>query len=212
MARIFLALALFALSLLATNIVLGLRIGGFNARWAEYSAATRKLEASHDPERDAGLQKELQDSAAALERARNRKTLHFLVGVAASLVTVLVSSVSVTYFVGTSRWCREVVETYRLDPELAERSRRLKRRTFPWALVSMGAILAIIALGASADPSVSPKSSARFVMAHYIAAIGGTAVIAWSFFAQLSQVAANYAIIDAIVGEVARIRRERGLD
>ena len=29
---------------------------------------------------------------------------------------VLVESVVVTYFIGTSRWCKEVVETYRLDP------------------------------------------------------------------------------------------------
>jgi hypothetical protein len=211
LARIFLALSLFALSLLIVNIVLGLRIGGFNSLWSEYSAAARKLEGGNAADSDR-LTKQLAFKAAALAKARDRKTLHFLFGVAGSLVTVLVSSVSVTYFVGTSRWCREVVETYRLDAELAERSRRLKRRTFPWALLSTAAILAIIALGASADPSVAPEQAAKFVSAHYLAALVGVAVIAWSFFVQLGNVAANYEIIDSIVAEVTRIRREKGLD
>src|SRR5688572_12328140 len=59
---------------------------------------------------------------------------HFLTGLAAALSVVFVESVVVTYFIGTSRWCKEVVETYRLDAVAVHASNRLKRRTFPWAL------------------------------------------------------------------------------
>lgn len=209
LARIFLALALFALSLLAANFVLGLRIGGFNTRWSEYKEALDHFEKQGKSEQ---TRERLDERVAALAEARKRKTLHFLFGVAASLVTVLVSSVSVTYFIGTSRWCREVVETYRLDDELAERSRRLKRRAFPWALLSIAAIVCIIALGASADPSVSLEKPASYVMPHYVAALAGVAVIAYALFAQLGLVAANYEIIDAVMTQVSAIRQKRGLD
>ena len=42
-------------------------------------------------------------------------TVHRLAGVAAGLAVVLVNSIVVTYFIGTSRWVKEVTETYRLD-------------------------------------------------------------------------------------------------
>ena len=45
-------------------------------------------------------------------------TVHRLSGVLAALLVVLVNSMAVTYFIGTGRWCREVVETYGLDPEI----------------------------------------------------------------------------------------------
>ena len=41
-------------------------------------------------------------------------TIHRLSGVAAAISVVLVNSIVVTYFVGTSRWCKEVSETYEL--------------------------------------------------------------------------------------------------
>ncbi len=59
-------------------------------------------------------------------------SVHRLLGVAAALVVVLVNSIVVTYFIGTSRWCKEVVETYGLDAQFIRRSVALKRRTFPW--------------------------------------------------------------------------------
>src|SRR5690349_20501983 len=64
-------------------------------------------------------------------------TLHRLTGVAAALMVVLVESIVVTYFIGTSRWCKEVVDTYQLGRDPVVASNRLKRRTFPWALSGM---------------------------------------------------------------------------
>ena len=61
-------------------------------------------------------------------------TVHRLSGILAALVVVLVNSMSVTYFIGTGRWCREVVETYHLADALILRSKAIKRSSFPFAL------------------------------------------------------------------------------
>ena len=76
---------------------------------------------------------------------------HFLAGVFSSLVVVLVNCISMTYFIGTSRWCKEVADTYRLDQQLVRRSATLKRRTFPWALLSVLSMVGVSSLGAAAD-------------------------------------------------------------
>src|SRR6476660_7410141 len=74
---------------------------------------------------------------AEFQGPRARMTLHMLLGSAAALVTVLVNSITVTYVIGTSRWCKEVCETYKIDAELAKKSERLKRSAFPWALAGI---------------------------------------------------------------------------
>ena len=45
-------------------------------------------------------------------------SLHKLMGIATAIMVMLVCSIAVTYFIGTSRWCREVVETYDLNGNL----------------------------------------------------------------------------------------------
>ena len=80
-------------------------------------------------------------------------TIHMLLGAGGALVAILVNSITVTYFIGTSRWCKEVCETYRLPPQLAQQSTRLKRSTFPWAVLGILSVIAVVALGAAADPS-----------------------------------------------------------
>jgi hypothetical protein len=87
-------------------------------------------------------------------------TVHRLSGVLAALVVVLVNSMAVTYFVGTSRWVREVVETYGLDAGLVTRSRRLKRSAFPFAVAGMLAVVGIVALGGAADPATGRRCRA----------------------------------------------------
>jgi hypothetical protein len=140
-------------------------------------------------------------------------TVHRLTGVAAALTVVFVESVVVTYFIGTSRWCKEVVETYRLDPADVRASSRLKRRTFPWALSGMLVVIAVAALGAAADPGrTDPLNSRAWTDWHLVASFVGIAFLAWTFVVAWKNVAANHAIIERVVAEVARIRRERGLD
>lgn len=215
MSRIFLALSLFALAMLGVNIVLGLRIGDYHAKAQTYIETFKRLDELQKerppPEeqiRDAQAEGKL--ASASFTSAKERFKLHFLFGLAASLVTVLVNSVCVTYFIGTGRWCREVVEAYGLAEELVERSSAIKRRCFPWSLLGIAVMLAILMLGAAADPSRAVDSSS-WVLVHYVAALAGTGFIGLSFLMQVSHIAANYALIDEILAEVSRIRHERGL-
>lgn len=218
MARIFAALAAFAVLLLATNLVLGFRSGQYNAVAQQYLVAQQelhRLSRSRDtaPEQLREQQDAFRRLGRQVEALEAKNVVHFLFGLAASLVTVLVNSIAVTYFIGTSRWCKEVVEIYDLDGQLARRSTRLKRRTFPWALGGILAVLLTIALGGAALPfGAAAGHSARWVVPHACAALLGTVFIGWSFLVQIGNIAANYEVIQAVVDEVQRIRAERGLD
>jgi hypothetical protein len=139
-------------------------------------------------------------------------TLHMLLGSASALICVLVSSISITYFIGTSRWCKEVCETYRLGTELAERSTRLKRSTFPWALAGVGAVILVVGLGAAADPSgANWRNSSALVIPHYVASIICLVVVAAAFWIQGQRMAENYGVIQQIMTQVHQVRQERDL-
>lgn len=138
--------------------------------------------------------------------------IHMLTGTAAALAVVLVHSIAITYFVGTSRWCKEVVETYHLDPQPLVRSARLKRSTFPWCVVGMLTVVVVGALGAAADPGTGRPDTASMASVHFAAAFGGLVLIAWTYYRAWLNIVENQQVIQEIVGKVAEIRRERGLD
>lgn len=139
-------------------------------------------------------------------------TVHRLSGVLAALVVVLVNSMAVTYFIGTGRWCREVVETYGLDAGIVERSRQLKRRAFPLALTGMLAVVAIVALGGAADPATGRRGSRDWVTPHLLGGLGLAAAIAWCFQAQLPGIRRQHDLIEEVMAAVRRERLARGLD
>jgi hypothetical protein len=139
-------------------------------------------------------------------------TLHRLTGVAAALCVVFVESVVVTYFIGTSRWCKEVVETYQFDADLVRKSNRLKRRTFLWALSGMLAVIGVSAAGAAADPATGRPATQIWTDWHLVGAFAGIVFVAWTYVAARNNIVANQWIIDRLVKEVERVRRERGLD
>ena len=139
-------------------------------------------------------------------------TVHRLSGVFAALSVVLVNSLTVTYFIGTGRWCREVVEAYGLDDKLIARSSRLKRGAFPFALLGTLAVVAIVALGGAADPAAGRRGSRDWVTPHLIGGLGLAAAIAWCFQAQMPAIRGQQRLIDDIVEEVRRERLARGLD
>jgi hypothetical protein len=138
--------------------------------------------------------------------------IHMLTGTAAALAVVFVHSIVITYFIGTSRWCKEVTETYRLDPAPLRRSTQLKRRTFPWCVLGMLTVVAVGALGAAADPGTGRPGTADMANWHLMAAFAGLAFITWTYFQAWQNIAENQLVIQDIVAKVASIRRERGLD
>ena len=230
MSRIFTVLAILALVALSANFLLGLGIGDFNAAARRY--VTARNEHLDLPKKDVSQEvhqkivAEFKDAESAFVAPRRNLTFHFYLGVASSLLAILVCSISVTYFIGTSRWCKEVVDTYRLSPEFVTRSDSLKRRTFPYSLLGMFTVIAIVALGGLSDPSIPLRARAfseekdwfnatfppaGMVLVHYYAAMIGLVVLAFSFWMQATRIFENYRIIDQILAEVRRIREARGL-
>lgn len=217
MTRIFAALALVATLLLVTNTFLGLRIGAYHEaaerlQTLQQKFAQQRQRLPRDETRIGQLEGERAELYQQLAPVRRRATLHVLVGVLAALVTILVQSVCVTYFIGTSRWCREVVDAYQLDPQWAARSNRLKRRTFPWSLAGIGMVLLLVSTGAAADPATLRAGTETWVLPHFVCALTTVAAVAWALLIQWLRIGENAAIIEAIVEEVRRIRAERGLD
>jgi hypothetical protein len=138
--------------------------------------------------------------------------IHMLTGTSAALAVVFVLSIVVTYFVGTSRWCKEVTETYRLDPGPLVQSTRLKRRTFPWCVLGMLTVVGVGAMGAASDPGTGRPNTAEMANYHLGAALAGLAFVGWVYFQAWLNIAANQQAIQDLLAAVARIRKERGLD
>jgi hypothetical protein len=216
LSRIFSVLAVLAVLLLAANFLVGLWVGDFNGAAQEKRAAQAQMidEAKANklarrrtsPEYEAA-RREVAAADQRFQTPRGRMTLHMLLGAGGALVAILVNSITITYFVGTSRWCKEVCETYRLSPDLAERSTRLKRSTFPWAVMGVLAVILIVGLGAAADPSgANFMHSAHFVTPHYLGAMIMLLLVTWSYWVQINRIAANYGVIEEILSEVQRVR------
>ncbi len=144
---------------------------------------------------------------------RGWATIHRLSGVAAAVSVMFAHCIVITYFVGTSRWCKEVSETYRLDSQFVRRSNFLKRRTFPWAVLGMLSVVGVAALGAAADPgAIGVKFSENWVTPHLLGAIAGIGFITFTFVREWHNIAANHVVISEIVAAVKNIRDELGLD
>jgi hypothetical protein len=213
--RIFLVLAIISIGLLCAAAALGLYVGEYNELYTSLMQSEQQLHALRlqgETQQTESLEQQIDQTYRQLELPRRRATFHMLVGILASLVAVLVNSISVTYFIGTSRWCKEVVATYQLDPTLAVESARLKRRSFPWALGGILLVLTIVAFGAASDPGTLRESTGRWVLPHFTAALGGGALIASSFLIQAGMIHRNTRIVEQILEQVRQIRLQRGLD
>jgi len=215
--RIFSSLAVVALLLLCANLVIGLTGGDVNAAATELRVEQEKMHALRSslmtPRAEVEAQEEIltvaQQKMSALQPAKSR---HIMLGLLAAVVTLIVNSICVTYFIGTGRWCSEVSMTYGLDAEFDNEAKRLKRTTFPWSLLGIGTVLTIAALGAASDPGTLRETTAKYVSAHYLVSLVGAIVIVWAFWKQYGGIGANGIVIERILEEVQRIRTEKGLD
>lgn len=185
MARIFSSLASFTILLMLIALGAGLALHGANPR---------------DPA-----------SEAALSWYRT----HFMLGVGVGLSVVLVNSIAMTYFIGTSRWCKEVVEAYSLDRGVIERSNQVKRGAFPYALVNMLMIVGVLALGGAADPrsnvQLASPGGLSWAQWHLVGAVTGLVVIVAGSVALWRAIREHHQLVQHVIGEVDRIRQERGL-
>ena len=184
MTRIFTTLALLSLGLFLAAIALGLGIGNL------YDQS---------------------DMDAFLSAIRWRG-VHMLTGTATALTVVLVHSIVVTYFIGTSRWCKEVTETYALDTTALRHSTQLKRKTFPWCVLGMLAVVGVGALGAASDPGTGRANTAEMANVHLVASLVGLAFVSWTYYRAWLNIVENQQVIDQIVEMVRQVRGQRGLD
>ena len=182
MSRIFLTLSLLSLALLVAALTIGLTMGDLYAK-PEPSEATYVS-----------------------------ATRHRLTGGAAALGVVLVESLAFTYFIGTGRWCREVVETYRFDRAPLIACNRIKRRTFPWLVLGMLAVVGVSALGAAADPATLRPNTQAWANWHLLGACSGIVFIGWTYLLAWNNIVAYHAVLEGVGNEVARVRSELGLD
>jgi len=216
MSRIFFSLGILSLLLMAATLSIGLYLGDFKAHLLERRQLDRKIQDLQSAlPKPADLDAQLAAARARmveLDGLRGWFRVHLLLGVGTSLTVILVNCIAVTYFIGTGRWCREVVETYQLDPALAARSQQLKRRSFPWATLGIVSALVVSALGAAADPGTLRSTTDFWATPHMVAAFAGFLIIAWAFFIQWANIGENHAVIEEIVARVGEVRRERGLE
>jgi hypothetical protein len=222
MVRIVSTLSVVALVLMAANFLVGLTGGDFNAEAQKVVAADRHARevSVARSRRDPGVEEA--DVAAANEALlkaresyqplRSRMTLHILLGVVAGLTVLLVNGLTITYFVGVSKWFREVVDAYSLDQKYATEGERIKRANFPWASSGMLAILILVFLGGAADASgANGLKAAAWVQPHYIAAMIAIVWIAIAFWQQSQKLAENQTLIREVMSLVQAARAKRGL-
>lgn len=216
MSRILSGLSVVALLLLLGNLYLGLTGGDFNGastNLREQQRAVKELKSAAlvDQEKLATAEAQLQEGRADVGKLQARNRKHVLMGLLATLVTVMVNSIAVTYFIGTARWCKEVCETYGLDSEFSKRSDRRKSKTFPWSILGIFTVLVMAALGAASDPGTFRETTAKWVGVHFIAAIAGTMIIAYAMWRQIQGIRVHQGIINEILEAVRVVRQSKGL-
>lgn len=198
------SLSIFPALLVFITMGVGWWIGDYNGVFAEVvQSAAANRQADTNERVLADLEK--------LKEPQRKFTIHFQLGLASSLAVVLINSLSVTYLIGTSRWVKEVCEAYGLDEKYVVSSTKLKRSTFPWSIMGVLSILAIIAFGAAADPGTLRQTTASWVTPHLIAAMVGSTVILIAIFVQATNLHENSEIIHQVVADVRKERQARGL-
>lgn len=76
---------------------------------------------------------------------------HFLLGLFTTMATLGVHSIVYTYFLGTNRWVKEVVQAYAMPDWVVAQSKKNKSRAFRFILWSMTLIGLTAWMGAGAD-------------------------------------------------------------
>jgi hypothetical protein len=137
--------------------------------------------------------------------------MHFYLAVTTALVIMLVNAIVLTYFIGTSRWCREVTDAYALPPDCAGQSHHLKRRTFPFTLANMLIVVGLAALGAAADTRVTNLPGVTWGQLHLLGVLLGLSFMALASYMQWSHIRANQDVIAKILDQVRSIRAAKGL-
>jgi hypothetical protein len=149
-------------------------------------------------------------SGQDLETDRHAMSMHLLVALAASILTLMLHAVALTYFMGTGRWIEETSAAYRLNEDLRRQNIRLKYRVIPGMVGCMALVIITGAAGALSDPLSATRSVASTI--HFTLAItllAANVLVSWLEYVAIKR---NGALVAQAVAEVRRIRTERGLE
>lgn len=217
MSRIFSSLSITSLFLILLTLTYGILAGDYNGLARQLRQSSIESQPPNAGESissgagsNASVTRETPD-VVELRRVQWHARNHILLGIFAAIVTALVQSIGVTYFIGTGRWFKEVSQAYSLDPEIVRESGEIKRSSFPFAMLGIFTIVAIAALGAAADPGTLRETTANWVAPHYWTAIIGICVIAFSLHKQASAIRRNQDLIDRVMRLVQEARSARQL-
>lgn len=153
----------------------------------------------------------IDDAASLSEAARSQVSMHFLVALATSMITLLVHAVVLTYFMGTGRWIEETCDAYRLGETARAENIRLKYRVIPGLVTCMMLVILTGAFGAIADPASNAELAGSATIHFTLATLLLLANLFVSF-QEWSQIQRNSQVVDVIIAEVRRIRTEKGLE
>ena len=134
-----------------------------------------------------------------------------LTAVAAALLVLLVHAVTLTYFMGTGRWLEETCAAYNLGNEPRAENIRLKYRVIPGMMACIVLVVLTGAFGAMADTAAnaSRPSAAGIHLGFALTTLLANLLVSWI---EQRAIVQNGVVVDNVVGRVAEIRRERGLD
>lgn len=140
---------------------------------------------------------------------------HMMLGLGGLIFATLIHAIVFTYFMGTGRWLEETSGAYQLPARFHDENRRLKYRLLIKITGSIVLLILTGAMGAAADPA-SPVSFEGWLgltdaLVHFV--VGSAAILAnvLTGVAEFSAIERNGEIIEEVLGEVRRIRTEKGL-
>jgi hypothetical protein len=132
--------------------------------------------------------------------------IHFILGLIAVFNTLLIHCLVMTYFLGTGRLVKEACVAYGLpDTDLPKRTRDLKRRNTPGAILGMLLAISAAAAGMGSRTEVWPW------YIHLVLVVATVVVNLRVFVIEHQNLSTNLIILDELFHQVESIRAERGL-
>lgn len=153
----------------------------------------------------------IRDQSANLQVVKHTVSLHLLVALGASLLVLMLHAVVLTYFMGTGRWLQDTCEAYKLDERFRARNIKLKFQVIPGMVACIALVIVTGGFGAAADP-IPNAASATTSTIHFTLAMSTIFLNLLVSVLEYTAIERNGRLLAEVVGEVKRIRKERGLE
>lgn len=82
--------------------------------------------------------------------------LHLMVALITSLLLLFSHTWIMFYLIGTGKAIKTAVTEHDLEPELIEKTREFKNRSYPWLMLAMGVAMALFILGGGVATETLP--------------------------------------------------------